>query len=107
MCVKIGRNNRTQRKKNNFCIVYFEEMVVANVLSFMVSTLDVTHFERSPLNTDATSNADPRSMDTTQQFHNWISVQTSIIPKLKRGKRKERTNYKRDKKKHSILLVCG
>ena len=26
--------------------------------------------------------------------------------KLKRGRRKERKNYKTDKKKHSILLVC-
>ena len=65
MCVKIGRNNRTKRKKNNFCIVYFEEVVVANVLSTMFSTLDVTHFERSPLNSVAPLNTDPRSMGTT------------------------------------------
>ena len=49
MCVKTGRNNQTKGKKNNFCIVHFEEVVVANVLFFMVVTLDVTHVERSPL----------------------------------------------------------
>ena len=48
--VKTGRNNQTEGKKNNFCIVYFEEVVGAHVLSVMVVTLDVTHVERSPLN---------------------------------------------------------
>ena len=107
MCVKTGRNNQTKGKKNNFCIVYFEEVVVANVLSLMEVTLDVSHFERSPLNASARTNAVPKSMNTTGQFHNWRSDQTRIIPKLKRGRRKERTNYKIDKTKDSILLVCG
>ena len=31
-CVKTGRNHQTKGKKNNFCIVHFEEVVVANVL---------------------------------------------------------------------------
>ena len=30
--VKTGRNNQTKGKNNNFCMVYFEEVVVANVL---------------------------------------------------------------------------
>ena len=47
--LQTGRNNQTEGKKNNFCIVYFEEVVVANVLCRMVVTLDVTHVERSPL----------------------------------------------------------
>ena len=82
--------------------------MVANVLPVMEVTLDVTHFERSPLKEDVTpENTDPRSMDTTGQFHNWMNVQTRIITKLKRGRRKNRTNYKIDTKKHSILLVCG
>ena len=79
MCVKTGRNNQTKGKKNNFCIVYFEEVVVANVLIAMEVTLDVTHFERSPLKAPASINTDPRSMGTIRQFHNWMSVQTRII----------------------------
>ena len=63
--VKTGRNNQTKGEKNNFCIVYFEEVVVANVLRPMVVTLDVIHFERSPLNTSAEENTNPRSMGTT------------------------------------------
>ena len=105
--VKTGRNSQTKGKMNNFCIVDFEEMVVANVLPAMEITLDVTHVERSPLNAVAYWNTDPRSMGTNRQFHNWMSVQTRRIPKLNRGRTKERKNYKRDKKKHSILLVCG
>ena len=65
VCVKTGRNNQTEGKNNNVCIVCFEEVVVANVLYFMVVTLDVTHFERSPLNAQAPPNTDPRSMGTT------------------------------------------
>ena len=30
--LQTGRNSQTKGKKNNFCIVYFEEVVVANVL---------------------------------------------------------------------------
>ena len=48
--VKTGRINQTKGKKNNFCIVYFEEVVVANVLESNLVPLDVSHFERSPLN---------------------------------------------------------
>ena len=59
--------------------MYFEEVVVANVLLTMVVTLDVTHVERSPLNAVAEENTDPRSMGTIGQFHNWMSVQTRII----------------------------
>ena len=51
--VETGRNNQTKGKKNNFCIVYFEEVVVANVLLMKVVASDVSHFERSPLNTVA------------------------------------------------------
>ena len=47
--VKTGRNSQTKGKKNNFCIVYFEEVVVANVLWEKIFTSDVSHFERSPL----------------------------------------------------------
>ena len=65
MWVKTGRNNQTEGEKNNFCIVYFEEVVVANVLAAMVVTWDVTHVERSPLNAVAEENTDPRSMGTT------------------------------------------
>ena len=65
MCVKTGRNSQTKGKKNNFCIVYFEEVVVANVLRYMFSTLDVTHVETSPLKAVALENTDPRSMHTT------------------------------------------
>ena len=65
MWVKTGRNNQTEGKNNNFCIVYFEEGVVANVLWTMVVTLDVTHVERSPLNAVAVRNTDSRSMGTT------------------------------------------
>ena len=65
MCVKTGRNNQTKGKKNNFCIVYFEEVVVANVLHFMLVASDVSHFERSPLNALALANTDPRSMGAT------------------------------------------
>ena len=50
VCVKTGRTNQTKGKNNNFCMVYFEEVVVANVLLSMVVTLDVTHVETSPLN---------------------------------------------------------
>ena len=74
MCVKTGRNNQTKGKKNNFCIVYFEEVVVANVLYLKSVALDVSHFERSPLNLLAPSNTDPRSTGTIRQFHNWMSV---------------------------------
>jgi len=55
-------------------------VVVANVLYSMVVTLDVTHVERSALNTLVSRNTDPRSMDTTGQFHNWMSVQIRIVP---------------------------
>ena len=79
MCVKTGRNNQTKGKNNNFCIVYFEEVVVANVPAFMEVTLDVFHFETSPLNLVAPLNTDPKSMGTTGQFHNWMSVQTRIV----------------------------
>ena len=48
--VKTGRNSQTKGKKNNFCIVYFEEVVVANVLLPKAVALDVSHFEISPLN---------------------------------------------------------
>ena len=106
--VKIGSNNQTKGKKNNFCIVYFEEVVVANVLCFMFSTLDVTHVERSSLNDVAWKNTDPRSMGTIGQFHNWMSVQTRIIHNWKKERRKERTNYKRDKKKLvSVWIKTG
>ena len=77
--VKTGRNNQTKGKKNNVCIVYFEEVVVANVLELMLVALDVSHFERSLLNAKALLNTDPRSMGTTRQFHNWTSVQTRMI----------------------------
>ena len=81
VCVKTGRNSQTKGKKNNFCIGYFEEVVVAYVLLPMLVTLDVFHVERSPLNTLALlKNTDPRSMDTTGQFHNWMSVQIRIVP---------------------------
>ena len=63
--VKTGRNSQTKGKNNNVCIVYFEEVVVANVLYPIFFTLDVTHVERSPLNTVAPENTDPRSMGTT------------------------------------------
>ena len=64
VCVKTGSNNQTKGKKNNFCIVYFEEVVVANVLWEKEVALDVSHFERSPLNTLVYSNTDPSSMGT-------------------------------------------
>ena len=70
VCVKTGRNNQTKGKNNNFCIVYFEEVVAANVLATMVVTLDVSHFERSALKTLALENTDSRSMGTIRQFHN-------------------------------------
>ena len=114
MCVKTGRNNQTKGKNNNFCIVYFKEVVVAHVLSFMVVTLDVTHSERpfpvqhpeSPMNASAFINTDPRSMGTTQTIPQLDECSNKNHTKLKRGRRKKRTNYKIDKKKHSILLVC-
>ena len=85
--------------------MYFEEVVVANVLPFMVVTLDVTHVERSPLNAVAEENTDPRSMGTTDNSTiDGVFKQESY--QIERGRRKNRTNYKIDKKKHSILLVC-
>ena len=42
--VKTGRNNQTQGKKNNFCSVYFEEVVVANELEEKSVASDVSHF---------------------------------------------------------------
>ena len=65
VCVKTGRTNQTKGEKNNFCIVYFEEVVVANVLYLKSVALDVSHFERSPLKPPALENTDPRSMGTT------------------------------------------
>ena len=80
MCVKTGRNNQKQKeRRTTFGIVYFEEVVVANVLDLKVVTLDVTHFERSALKAVAPINTDPRSMGTTGQCHDWMSVQTRII----------------------------
>ena len=80
MCVRTGRNSQTEGKKNNFCSVDFEEVVVAHVLSDKSVALETSHFERSPLNASATINTEPSSMGTTGQFHNWMSVQTRIIP---------------------------
>ena len=66
--LQTGRNSQTKGKKNNFCIAYFEEVVVvAHVLYSMVVALDVSHFERSPLKAPALRNTDPRSMDTTDK----------------------------------------
>ena len=82
-------------------------MVVANVLEVKSVASDVSHFERSPLNTVAPLNTDPKSNrhnGTIPQLEEWSNKNQT---KLKRGRRKNRTNYKRDKKKHSILLVCG
>ena len=106
VCVKTGRNSQTKGKKNNFCIVYFEEVVVANILAYMVVTLDVTHVERSPLKAGALKNTDSRSMDTIGTIPQLDECSNKNRTKLKRGRRKERTNYKIDTKKHSILLVC-
>ena len=78
--VKTGRNSQTKGKKKNCCIVYFEEVVVANVLLMKVVPLDVSHFERSPLNLVAPLNTDARSMGATGQCHDWMSVQTRSIP---------------------------
>ena len=68
--VKTGRNSQTEGKKNNFCSVDFEEVVVAHVLSVKSVALDVSHFERSPLNAVATLNTDPKSMGTSGQRDN-------------------------------------
>ena len=79
----VGRNRLKQSNKrkeeNNFCIVYFGEVVVANVQLKKEVALDVSHFERSPLNLLAPSNTDPRSTGTIRQFHNWMSVETRFI----------------------------
>ena len=50
VCVKTGRNNQTEGKNNNFCIVHFEEVVVANVRPKKFVALETSHFETSPLN---------------------------------------------------------
>ena len=68
--VKTGRNSQTKGKKNNFCIEYFEEVVVAHVLYLKPVAPDISHFERSALNLVAPLNTDPRSMGTNRQCHN-------------------------------------
>ena len=49
MWVNTGRNNQTKGKKNNFCIVYFEEVVVANVLFWKSVTWETSQSPIGPL----------------------------------------------------------
>ena len=54
--VKTGRTSQTTGKNNNFCMVYFEEVVVANVLSEKSVTLETS---QSPIGLPSQSTSEP------------------------------------------------
>ena len=87
-------------------MVYFEKVVVANVLCIMLVTLDVTHVERSPLNTVAPENTDPRSMGTTDNSTIGGVFKQESYKIEKRKKKRENKLQNRQKEAFNLVRVC-
>ena len=86
--------------------MYFEEVVVANVLNSMEVASDVSHFERSALNEPALLNTDPRSMATTDNSTiGRVFKQESHKIEKRKKKRKDKLQ-KRHKEAFNLVSVC-